>query len=125
MATSPETAAFRLEQLDGRGVSLRKMFGEYGVYADGKMVALLCDDALFVRPLPEVADYLGNLPLGPPYPGAKPQFRIEADLWEDPLWLAGLNALMGRCLPEPKPKPGPKPKPPRADANGPADRIKH
>ena len=26
------------------------MFGEYDVYADGKMIASVCDDQLFVKP---------------------------------------------------------------------------
>ena len=104
MATTPETAAFFLEQLAGRGVSLRKMFGEYGVYAEGKMVALLCDDCLFVRPLPEAEALMTAPVLAPPYPGAKPHLRIEADAWEEADWLAELIAVMARCLPAPKPK---------------------
>lgn len=104
MATSAETVEFFLEQLEGRGVSARKMFGEYGVYAGGKMVALICDDTLFVRPIPEAAAYLGTPVEGLPYPGAKPHFRIEADLWEEADWLWGLIALMARSLPEPQRK---------------------
>ncbi|PYF09168.1 TfoX/Sxy family transcriptional regulator of competence genes [Rhodobacter viridis] len=104
MGTSAETVAFFLEQLEGRDVSARKMFGEYGIYAAGKMVALICDDTLFVRPIPEAATYLGTPVEGLPYPGAKPHYRIEADLWEDADWLWGLIALMARTLPEPKPK---------------------
>ena len=26
------------------------MFGEYGVYVDGKMIGLICDDQLYVKP---------------------------------------------------------------------------
>lgn len=48
MATSAETEAFLREQL-GDQIRTRKMFGEYAVYAGGKTVALLCDDALFVK----------------------------------------------------------------------------
>jgi hypothetical protein len=34
-------------------VSARKMFGEFALYCDGKLVALICDDQLFVnRPMP-------------------------------------------------------------------------
>jgi len=104
MGTSAETVAFFLEQLDGRDVSARKMFGEYGIYHAGKMVALICDDTVFVRPIPEAAAYLGTASEGLPYPGAKPHFRIEADQWEDADWLWGLIALMAQNLPEPKPK---------------------
>ncbi|SOC18883.1 TfoX/Sxy family protein [Rhodobacter maris] len=104
MATSPETIAFFLEQLEGRDVRARKMFGEYGIYLGAKMVALICDDCLFVRPIPAAAAYLEAPVEAAPYPGAKPYFRIEADLWEEADWLWGLLALMERDLPAPKPK---------------------
>src|SRR5260221_2064822 len=52
-------------------VSARKMFGEYGVYCDGKMVALVCDDQLFVKPTASGRAHVGNVTEAPPYPGAK------------------------------------------------------
>ena len=39
MATRAETVEFFLKQLEGRGVSARKMFGEDGICAGGRMVA--------------------------------------------------------------------------------------
>lgn len=110
MATAPETADFLLEQLAGRGVSLRRMFGEYAVYAEGKAVGLLCDDALFVRQIAPVTAYLQSPVAGLPYPGAKPWWRVEADQWEDSDWLAGLLAILVAELPEPKPKPPKRPR---------------
>ncbi|RWR08354.1 TfoX/Sxy family protein [Paenirhodobacter populi] len=103
MATAPETADFLLEQLGGR-VRLHRMFGEYAVKQGNKTLALLCDDALFVRQLPGVTAYLGDPVEGFPYPGAKPWWRIEADLWEDADWLRGLIDLLAELLPEPAPK---------------------
>lgn len=107
MATSAETEAFLREQL-GDQIRTRKMFGEYAVYAGGKTVALLCDDALFVKQISAATAYLADLPGGPteglPYPGARPHWRIDADLWEDADWLAGLIAALAEALPAPKPK---------------------
>lgn len=116
MGTTPETAAFFLEQLAGRGITLRRMFGEYAVQRAGKTLGLLCDDALFVRQLPEVAAHLGTPVEGLPYPGAKPWWRIEPDQWEEADWLAGLLARIDAALPAPKPKAPktPKPKTPKA-----------
>ena len=74
MPTSPETADFLLEQLGGQ-VRLHRMFGEYAVKVGAKTVGLLCDDALFVRQLPEVTALLGDPVAGLPYPGAKPSAR--------------------------------------------------
>ena len=31
-------------------IAYRKMFGEYALYLDGKVVALVCDNHLFVKP---------------------------------------------------------------------------
>ncbi len=103
MGTSAQTEGFLREQL-GTLIRTRKMFGEYAVYCEGKTVALLCDDALFVRQLPEVTAYLEAPIEGFPYPGAKPYWRIDPDQWEDADWLAGLIRLLADLLPAPKPK---------------------
>jgi TfoX/Sxy family transcriptional regulator of competence genes len=50
MASKQGTVDFILEQIAAAGtVSAKKMFGEYALYCDGKMVALVCDDQLFVK----------------------------------------------------------------------------
>jgi TfoX/Sxy family transcriptional regulator of competence genes len=60
MASSQGTVDFIVEQIAAVGtVSARKMFGEYGIYCDGRMVALVCDDRLFVKPTPDGRAYLG------------------------------------------------------------------
>ena len=55
MANRDETVAHLLDlmaQAGVTGVTTRKMFGEHAVYLDGKVVALLCDDRLFIKPTP-------------------------------------------------------------------------
>lgn len=108
MATSPQTAQFLTEQLGGAGVSLRKMFGEYAVYCEGKVIGLLCDDCLFVKPIDPARAYLAaqldEVTEGFPYPGAKAHLRLDPDLWEDADWLAGLVRVLAEALPAPKPK---------------------
>ncbi len=50
MATRQETIDFLLDQIAGAGnVRARKMFGEYALYLDEKVVALVCGDQLFVK----------------------------------------------------------------------------
>jgi len=50
MASKQSTIDFILEQINAAGeVSAKKMFGEYGIFCNGKMVALVCDDQLFVK----------------------------------------------------------------------------
>ena len=51
MASQQGIVDYIVEQArGGGGVSAKRMFGEYGLYCDGKMVAMVCDDALFVKP---------------------------------------------------------------------------
>jgi TfoX/Sxy family transcriptional regulator of competence genes len=105
MSTQAGTVAFIVEQIAAAGsVSARPMFGEYGVYCDGKIVALICDDQLFVKPTKAGRAFIGTPEEAPPYPGAKPSFLISADGLEDADWLAELIRLSADELPMPKPK---------------------
>ncbi len=103
MGTKASTAEFLLEQL-GQGVTAKKMFGEYGLYLDGKIFAMVCDDQLFVKSTPEGKDFLGEVQEAPPYPGAKNAFVIPGDRWENGEWLAELAAITARALPTPQSK---------------------
>ena len=50
MATRPETVEHILDQAAGAGpLRAAKMFGEYALYCGVKLVALICDDQLFVK----------------------------------------------------------------------------
>jgi DNA transformation protein len=51
MATNAEFIQYVCDQLRGAGaISFRKMFGEYAVYCNGKVVALVCDNQFFLKP---------------------------------------------------------------------------
>ena len=104
VASSPDTIAFIAEQLAGAGaVSTRKMFGEYAVYLDGKVVALVCGDSLFVKPTPGALAVVDEPVMGPPYPGAKPHILADA-LLDEPDRLVDVVRAVARDLPTPKPK---------------------
>ena len=79
------------------------MFGEYAIYCKDKVIALVCDDQLFVKPTKAGRSFIGNVVEAPAYPGAKPSFLIE-DQIEDREWLGELIARTEQELPEPKPK---------------------
>lgn len=94
-----------MEQIAAAGtVSARKMFGEYGLYCDGKYVASVCDDQLFVKPTPGGRAWIGEVEEAPPYPGAKPCFLISGEKWDDAEWLSGLIKVTARELPVGKKK---------------------
>lgn len=103
MASSLEFVQFACDQLSGAGeLTYRKMFGEYGVYCDGKIFALVCDDQLFIKVTEAGKAFAPETPLAPPYEGAKPYFLIE-DL-EDLDFLAEFARRTLEALPPPKEK---------------------
>lgn len=100
MATRPETVDYIVEQATGAlVVTAKKMFGEYALYADGKLVALICDDQLFIKPTPAGRSFIGEVDEVPPYKGAKPSFLISGDRLEDGDWLADLVRYTANALP--------------------------
>ena len=103
MATSCATIEYLLEQLAPAGqMSARKMFGEYALYHGGKVVALVCDEKLFIKPTEAGRAMIGSLQEGFPYPGARPWFVISGEAWEDADWLVALVQTTARALPPPK-----------------------
>ncbi len=78
MATQKETVEFILSKLRHRErFAVRAMFGEYALYADGKVVALVCDDLLYVKILPASSELEKQCEKGNPYPGAKLHYIVE------------------------------------------------
>ncbi len=105
MATSQSTVDYILDQLSAAGeVSARKMFGEFGLYCDGKFVASVCDDTLFIKPTKEGHAFAPEQEMGPPYDGAIDQFKISGDQLEDADWVSELLRVTTAALPVPKPK---------------------
>ena len=105
MACKQSTIDYILQKLAAAGeIHAKKMFGEYGIYCNGKIVALVCDDQLFVKPTEAGSKFIGNAVESCPYPGAKPYFLISRDKWDDYEWLAHLVQISAAELPLPKKK---------------------
>jgi len=104
MATDKAFVDFVLDQIENAGdVTAKKMFGEYGVFSNGKIFALICDNKLFIKPTEAGRAFIKDVAEAPPYKGAKPSFLIE-DKIEDRDWLSELVRISLKELPEPKPK---------------------
>jgi TfoX/Sxy family transcriptional regulator of competence genes len=105
MATKQSTVDFLQEQVQKAGViRSRKMFGEYALYCNEKVVALICDDQLFVKPTYIAAKFLDKTHEAPPYPGSKNWLRVPEDNWDDANWLTDFIRETANILPFPKPK---------------------
>jgi len=103
--TPPESRLVLLDQLSAQaGVHARKMFGEYALYLGDKVVALVCDNQLFVKiTAPGKALVGAAYQEGEAYPGAKPSMLIGGDLIEDADCLCELIRATAAALPPPKP----------------------
>lgn len=100
MATNVSFVEYLTDQAHlGARLAYKRMFGEYALYLDGKVVALVCDDSLFVKPVPATRQLAQSLPQRPPYPGAKP--HVVADAWlDEPERLRTLLLAVGEAVPE-------------------------
>ena len=104
MATEQATAHFIEDQLAPLEVSTKRMFGEFAVYLDGKVVGFICDDTLLLKMTDARPELFATLEPGKPYPGAKDYYAVPGDLLEDRDWLREAVAVTADALPLPKPK---------------------
>lgn len=107
MATDQDFIDYVAEQTRlGERLAHKKMFGEYALFLDGKVVAFACDNSLFVKP-PAAAQRLApGLPLRPPYPGAK-DYPVADELLDDADAPRTLLLETAALMSEPRPKKAP------------------
>ncbi len=105
MSTHKETIEFILEKLGHLDrFSTRAMFGEYALYADGKVVALVCDDQLYVKIVPASEELREVCEKNEPYSGAKPYYVVEEDQLTKLQELPRILLAMADSLPEKRKK---------------------
>jgi len=103
MASSKDLVQYIVDQCSGAGdIVAKKMFGDYGIYCDGKIFGLICDDRFYLKPTETVRPLLRTEELRPPYEGTKDYFYI-ADV-DDRDYLSMLVAETCKVLPIPKQK---------------------
>lgn len=108
MASSKNYVEFVMEQLSDAGtITCRRMFGEYGLYCDGKYFACVCEDRLLVKITPAGEALVPGCPRGIPYEGGGEMLLPDV---EDRETLTALARVTCDALPEKKPrkKPGKK-----------------
>lgn len=103
MASNADFVQYIADQCSGAGeIVVRKMFGDYGIYCDGKIFGLICDNGFYLKPTDAVRPMLREVALRPPYDGAKDYFYIT-DI-DDRDYLSALVCETCKALPEPRPK---------------------
>ena len=105
MSSDVEFVKYIVEQIEDAGaIRYRKMFGEYALYCNEKVVALICDNKLYVKQTNAGRVFLGeNIVEAPAYQGAKNSFFIE-DQFENKDWISELIRITEKELPPPKEK---------------------
>ena len=102
MASSLSYVEFLMEQLSGAGaITYRRMFGEYGLYCDGKYFACVCDGRLLVKITPAGEALLPDCPRGIPYEGGGEMLLPDV---EDRETLTALTRATCAALPEKNPR---------------------
>ncbi len=97
MSSNIDIVEYIADQCSGAGViTVRKMFGDYGIYCDGKIFGLICDNRFYVKPTEAGRALLRTVDLQPPYEGAKDYFYI-ADV-DDRDYLSELVKVTCRAL---------------------------
>lgn len=104
MASSQATVDGLLASLRSSRFSAKKMFGEYAIYLDGKVVSLVCDDRLYVKVHPATQALAEDCELAPPYPGAKDHYVLDEGQWTASQDLPQMLVKLAKDLPAPKPK---------------------
>lgn len=101
MACNADFVQYIADQCSGAGeIVTKKMFGDYGIYCNGKLFGLICDDRFYLKPTEAARKLLRNVTLLPPYDGAKDYFYI-ADV-DDRDYLSEIVRETYNALPEPK-----------------------
>lgn len=105
MGSKKETVEYILDQLFAAGtVRVKKMFGEYALYCNDKVVGLICDDQLFIKYTDQGKKFAGGkYTEGFAYPGAKPSMNVTENV-DDNQFLTELIQITEESLPLPKTK---------------------
>ena len=85
MPTSPSFINYIHKSLGGDPrARTRAMFGEYALYYDDRVVALICDEQVYLKMTPRTNTLLGqDHEVGPPYPGARPHHILSERTIQD------------------------------------------
>lgn len=100
MASGREFVDYLIDQMREAGViTARKMFGEYGLWCNGKHFAFVCDDRFLLKSTDAVRALYPHLPLVALFEGAKLKYLWVEDV-DDREFLTQLAIATCLELPE-------------------------
>ena len=78
MASSLEYVQYVCEQMGDAGeITYKKMFGEYTIYCNSKVLGMICDNQVFIKPTISGEQIIPKAIKESPYQGAKPYVVLQ------------------------------------------------
>ena len=103
MASNLDYVQYVCDQMRDAGeITYKKMFGEYTIYCNSKVLGLICDNQVFIKPTTAGETLIPNATKESPYDGAKPYIVLE-DL-DNRDFITRFVIATYEKLPIPKPK---------------------
>ena len=103
MSSSRDFIDFVLDKLEEQAIfSTRAMFGEYALYANSKVVGLICNDTVYIKILPASKDLESECEKDYPYPGAKLYYVVTEEQLDSIPNLVQILLSISRSLPAKK-----------------------
>ncbi len=107
MSTSRDFTEYVLNKLKNRAVfTVKSMFGEYAMYANSKVVGLICDNTLYIKIMPESLELEKVCEKDAPYPGAKMYYVVAEEQLDSLPNLIDILISIASAIPLKKKKPG-------------------
>jgi len=104
MPSSADTLRYILDQAGlGRRLEFRRLFGEFALYLDGKVVAFACEGQLYLKPTDQAKAFLGTVKGVPLYPDGKDYYLLSDEL-DDQERLREALLITALALPIQRPK---------------------
>lgn len=103
MASNLDYVQYVCDQMcDAGRITYKRMFGEYTIYCNSKVLGLICDNQVFIKPTTAGENLIPNVTKESPYDGAKPYIVLE-DL-DNRDFITRFVIATCEELPMPKPK---------------------
>lgn len=83
MSSTKDFLDFVIDQIDNKNlVKWRKMFGEYAIYYDEKVIGLICENQFYLKNTLGGIEFIGkkNLKLASPFPKAKNWILLDEEI---------------------------------------------
>ena len=88
----------------------RAMFGEYGIYADGKIAGFICDNQLLIKPTPQSLALEDICEKDHAYPNSKLYYVVSEEQLDEPEIFCDIMFAITAATPDKKKKAKKKPK---------------